>query len=73
LRTGQPLPQVTPCPLLDRFMRDHHRFPIPSAEARAALSNDGVDEKQRVQDLTLATLEDEQYLCVAARGPGRRS
>jgi hypothetical protein len=46
LRTGVPLPQITPCPLLDRFV-EH---------------SDSSDDYGLPQSLTIETLEDEQYL-----------
>jgi Aromatic acid exporter family member 2 len=32
LRTGTPLPQVTPCPLLDRFILHHHGLNVMRSE-----------------------------------------
>jgi hypothetical protein len=53
LRTGQPLPQVTPCPLLDRFLARQHGLAIYA-------SNDfgSADTPE------MSVLEDAQYLCV---------
>ncbi|KAH8105047.1 hypothetical protein DFH11DRAFT_1864282 [Phellopilus nigrolimitatus] len=46
LRTGTPLPQITPCPLLDRFVAHH----------------DGQEDFGLPRALTIDTLENEQYL-----------
>lgn len=66
LRTGSPLPQVTPCPLLDRFVAlptvHKHGLHILRTD-----DNDGewADEFAGLpRTLTAETLEDEQYLCV---------
>lgn len=56
LRTGTPLPQVTPCPLLDRFVEHHHGLNILRQEEEA--------DYGLPRTLTIETLEDEQYLCV---------
>jgi len=54
LRTGTPLPQITPCPLLDRFSRYSHGLNIVRQEA------DG--EYGLPKTMTIDTLENEQYL-----------
>lgn len=54
LRTGSPLPQITPCPLLDRFSRYNHGLNIVRQEA------DG--EYGLPKTMTIDTLENEQYL-----------
>ena len=54
LRTGQPLPQITPCPLLDRFMLHFHGFNVIHRESE--------EDYGLPRTLSLATLEDEQYL-----------
>ncbi|KAH8105763.1 hypothetical protein DFH11DRAFT_1278514 [Phellopilus nigrolimitatus] len=54
LRTGAPLPQVTPCPLLDRFVAHSHGLNVLRKE------EDGDYGLPRT--LTIETLEDEQYL-----------
>lgn len=46
LRTGTPLPQITPCPLLDRFVAH----------------NVGMDDYGLPRTLNIETLENEQYL-----------
>lgn len=46
LRIGVPLPQITPCPLLDRFVANQ----------------DMSDDYGLPRSLTLETLENEQYL-----------
>jgi hypothetical protein len=58
LRTGQPLPQITPCPLIDRFMARAH----PLGLAVDAPEGDAADLP------SIAVLEDAQYMtyCVAA-------
>ena len=71
LRTGAPLPQITPCPLLDRFVAQqrpelnpqytsfhgHGRSDSQSGSATA-------DEYSLPKSLTIDILEDEQYLYV---------
>ena len=54
LRTGMPLPQVTPCPLLDRFIAHHHGMHL--------LQRMFEDEYGLPRKLTIETLENEQYL-----------
>lgn len=54
LRTGTPLPQITPCPLLDRFLLYHHGLKVIRKE------ND--DDYGLPRTLTLSTLENEQYM-----------
>ncbi|KAF8149165.1 hypothetical protein B0H34DRAFT_735166 [Crassisporium funariophilum] len=54
LRTGSPLPQITPCPLLDRFMLKYHGLDVIHKDAE---ENYGLP-----RTLTLDTLKDEQYL-----------
>ena len=53
LRTGAPLPQITPCPLLDRFNDDH---------GLQILGEGAEDDYGLPRALTIETLEDEQYL-----------
>lgn len=56
LRTGCPLPQITPCPLLDRFLLQYHGLDVIHKEA---------DEDYGLpRSMTLDTLKDEQYLLV---------
>ena len=51
LRSGTPIPQITPCPLLDRFLRYNHGLDVVrEAEDELVLPNN--DE----------LLEDEQYM-----------
>lgn len=57
LRTGNPLPQITPCPLLDRFMVHTHGLNVIRQEAD--------DDYGLPRTMTIDTLENEQYLCVA--------
>lgn len=58
LRTGQPLPQITPCPLVDRFML---RF-----QGLEAIHKESQDDYGLPQQLTLDTLKDEQYMYVSS-------
>lgn len=54
LRTGSPLPQITPCPLLDRFTSYNHGLNIIRGEA---------DEDYGLpRSMTIEALENEQYL-----------
>ncbi|KAL4245332.1 hypothetical protein ABKN59_008325 [Abortiporus biennis] len=55
LRTGNPLPQITPCPLLDRFMSYTHGLNVIRQEAD--------DDYGLPRTMTIDTLENEQYLC----------
>ncbi|RPD56328.1 hypothetical protein L226DRAFT_538461 [Lentinus tigrinus ALCF2SS1-7] len=55
LRTGNPLPQITPCPLLDRFMMHTHGLNVIRQEAD--------DDYGLPRTMTIDTLENEQYLC----------
>lgn len=54
LRTGSPLPQITPCPLLDRFMLRHHGLNVVHEESE--------DNYGLPRTLTVETLENLQYL-----------
>jgi hypothetical protein len=56
LRAGHPLPQVTPCPLLNRFMQRPHGLNIVHEESEEDFGLPKV--------LTEETLESLQYLCV---------
>lgn len=56
LRTGSPLPQISPCPLLDRFMLQYHGLDVIHKEAE--------DDYGLPRTLTLDTLQNEQYLFV---------
>ena len=57
LRTGTPLPQITPVPLLDRFWRDHPGLNILQQEVAvdAALPS----------SVTFDILKNEQYMYVS--------
>jgi len=57
LRTGNPLPQITPTPLLDRFMLKYHGLDIIHKESE--------EDYGLPRALTLDTLQDEQYLYVS--------
>lgn len=54
LRTGGPLPQITPCPLFDRFVMYQHGLNVIRQEAD--------DDYGLPRTMTIDTLEDEQYL-----------
>lgn len=56
LRTGNPLPQVTPCPLMDRFMMKYHGLNV--------IHQDSEEDYGLPRLLTLDTMKDEQYMCV---------
>ena len=56
LKTGQPLPQITPCPLLDRYMENSHGLNVIRHEAD--------DDYGLPRTMTIDTLANEQYLCV---------
>lgn len=58
LRTGSPLPQITPVPLLDRFLRDHPGLNILQQEA--------AEEAGLPRTVTFDTLQDEQYMYVSS-------
>ena len=54
LRSGTPIPQITPCPLLDRFLRFTHGFHVVPGEEG--------DEYGLPETATVDLLEDEQYM-----------
>ncbi|KAH8109100.1 hypothetical protein DFH11DRAFT_1629750 [Phellopilus nigrolimitatus] len=54
LRTGKPLPQVTPCPLLDRFATNFYGLNV--------FHQDDEADYGLPRTLTVETLENEQYL-----------
>ncbi|KAF8885154.1 hypothetical protein BD779DRAFT_1611982 [Infundibulicybe gibba] len=54
LRTGNPLPQITPCPLLDRFMLRYHGLNV--------IHQDSEEDYGLSRTLTIDTLQDEQYM-----------
>ncbi|KAG6878664.1 hypothetical protein C0992_007732 [Termitomyces sp. T32_za158] len=54
LRSGSPLPQISPCPLLDRFMSLYHGLDIIHKESE--------EDYGLPRTLTLETLKNEQYL-----------
>ncbi|KAN0123038.1 Protein of unknown function (DUF2422) domain containing protein [Russula decolorans] len=55
LRTGAPLPQITPCPLLDRFMLFHHGLNV--------LRHEDDDDYGLPRTMSMDVLENEQYMC----------
>ncbi|KAI0697464.1 hypothetical protein BC835DRAFT_1504792 [Cytidiella melzeri] len=55
LRAGHPLPQITPCPLLDRYMQNQHGLNVIRHEAD--------DDYGLPRTMTLDTLANEQYMC----------
>ncbi|KAJ7510139.1 hypothetical protein B0H11DRAFT_1957855 [Mycena galericulata] len=61
LRTGCPLPQITPCPLIDRFSQTHWEYGLN------IIHRESEDDYGLPRELTLETLQNEQYLmfCVA--------
>ena len=56
LRTGSPLPQITPCPLLDRFLLQYHGLNVIHKEAG--------EDYGLPRSMTFDTLKNEQYLYV---------
>ncbi|KAJ7444827.1 hypothetical protein FB451DRAFT_1433746 [Mycena latifolia] len=54
LRTGCPLPQITPCPLLDRFSQTQYGLNVIHKESE--------EDYGLPRALTLETLQNEQYL-----------
>ena len=54
LRGGTPIPQITPCPLLDRFLRHNHGLNIALGEED--------NEYGLPRTATVDLLEDEQYM-----------
>ena len=56
LRTGSPLPQITPCPLLDRFLLQYHGLSVIHKEAG--------EDHGLPRSMTFDTLKNEQYLSV---------
>lgn len=56
LRSGSPLPQITPCPLLDRFMLRYHGLDV--------IHKDSEQDYGLPRLLTLDTLQNEQYMYV---------
>lgn len=53
LRTGLPLPQITPCPLLDRFTLRNNSLDV--------INRDAEEDFGLPRLLTMDTLKDEQY------------
>ena len=56
MRTAEPLPQVTPCPLIDRFMLRFHGLEVIHKEFQ--------DDYGLPRQLSLDTLKNEQYMYV---------
>ena len=56
LRTGSPLPQITPCPLLDRFLLQYHGLNV--------IHKSSEEDYGLPRSMTFDTLKNEQYLCV---------
>ena len=54
LRSGEPLPQITPCPLVERFLSRPHGFDVIHQESE--------DDYGLPRRLTFDTLKDEQYM-----------
>ena len=68
LRTGAPLPQITPCPLLDRFVA-YNVHVYGGTGGTGGNGGDGgrggsggMDDYGLPRSLTIETLENEQYL-----------
>ncbi|KAJ7632836.1 hypothetical protein FB45DRAFT_744966 [Roridomyces roridus] len=61
LRTGTALPQITPCPLLDRFANTHWEYGLN------VIHKESEEDYGLPRELSLETLQNEQYLmfCVA--------
>lgn len=56
LRTGAPLPQITPCPLLDRFILYHHGLNV--------MRHEDDDDYGLPRTMSMDVLENEQYMSV---------
>jgi hypothetical protein len=54
LRAGSPLPQITPCPLLDRF--------VERSQGLDVIHKESEEDYGLPRTLTLDTLQNEQYL-----------
>ncbi|KAF5318091.1 hypothetical protein D9619_012029 [Psilocybe cf. subviscida] len=54
LRNGTPLPQITPCPLLDRFTHKYHGLDV--------IHKDSEEDYGLPRNLSVETLRNEQYL-----------
>ncbi|KAN0063991.1 hypothetical protein ACQY0O_003597 [Thecaphora frezii] len=67
LKTASPLPQITPCPLLDRFMLFEHGFDVRYPDHGAGGDDDEGSELLATlpKKISLATLKDEEYLAFA--------
>jgi len=59
LRTARPLPQITPGPLLDRFLQYQHGFNV--------IRKEDDDDYGLPRTVTIATLGNEQYMFVTWR------
>ena len=58
LRTGLPLPQITPCPLLDRFLLQYHGLNVIHKESE--------EDYGLPRSMTVDILKNEQYLSVTS-------
>lgn len=56
LRTGSPLPQITPCPLTDRF------FLFEIGQAGLAITRDAEDDLGLPRVVDCKLLDDENYM-----------
>ena len=65
LRTGTPLPQITPSPLLDRFTAHDHGLNILNVKHGIGIGHGGEDDYGLPKRLGIETLENEQYLSVS--------
>ncbi|SNX87709.1 uncharacterized protein MEPE_06419 [Melanopsichium pennsylvanicum] len=70
LKTGEALPQVTPCPLVDRFLQTPHGFSayLPTEDKyKNNMNGNGWNELDEMlstlpQKITLTTLQDAEYM-----------
>ncbi|EST08587.2 Brefeldin A sensitivity protein-related, domain of unknown function DUF2421 [Kalmanozyma brasiliensis GHG001] len=60
LKTGEPLPQVTPCPLVDRFMDTPHGFNTYLPQDLAGPMDDVLASLPA--KITMSTLQDAEYM-----------
>jgi hypothetical protein len=54
LRNGAPLPQITPCPLFDKWIVSYHGLNV--------ISKDSDEDFGLPRTLTMETMENKQYL-----------
>jgi hypothetical protein len=61
LRSGTPIPQITPCPLMNRFLRYNHGLNVVQEEED--------DEFELPKTITIDVLKDDQYMYVPPTTP----